>query len=178
MPLTRSERTALIWTLGFLTFGGLLKAHQEHEVRWGKAFLAPPPSDSAAPVREDSFPIGSPQQPSEKKGEVSGFSSPFGDSAALAGRKSDPQGDSSVQEKPVPTDRSASLKASAQVCPLSLNGATAAQLTGLPGIGPKMAEKIVSHRQEHGPFRKVGDLDQIKGIGQKKLDRIRSCLIL
>lgn len=56
--------------------------------------------------------------------------------------------------------------------PLDLNTATASQLTALPGIGPKLAEAIVSWRTTHGPFQSVQALDQVPGIGPKRLEQI------
>jgi len=54
-----------------------------------------------------------------------------------------------------------------------INQATAAQLTSLPGIGPAIAERIVADRRERGPFRSVNDLGRVKGIGPKKLSKLR-----
>jgi competence protein ComEA len=48
---------------------------------------------------------------------------------------------------------------------LDLNTATAADLDALPGIGPVLAERIVEHRETHGPFRSVEELDDVAGIG-------------
>jgi competence protein ComEA len=48
---------------------------------------------------------------------------------------------------------------------LDLNTATAADLDALPGIGPVLAQRIVDHRAEHGPFRTVDQLDDVSGIG-------------
>ena len=48
---------------------------------------------------------------------------------------------------------------------LDLNAATAAELDGLPGIGPVLAERIVAHRTTNGPFRSVEELDDVPGIG-------------
>jgi competence protein ComEA len=56
---------------------------------------------------------------------------------------------------------------------LDLNQARAAELMQVPGIGPKLAERIVAHRQERGPFRALADLRQVKGIGPKTWQRIR-----
>lgn len=52
---------------------------------------------------------------------------------------------------------------------IDLNRATAAELTALPGIGPVLAERIVSHREEHGGFRSVEDLRAVSGIGEARL---------
>ena len=48
---------------------------------------------------------------------------------------------------------------------LDLNTATAADLDALPGIGPVLAQRIVDHRTEHGPFTSVDQLDDVSGIG-------------
>jgi competence protein ComEA len=60
---------------------------------------------------------------------------------------------------------------------LNLNQATPEQLDQLDGVGPATAQKIVAYRQAHGGFRSVGELDQVPGIGEKKLaalkDRVR-----
>lgn len=50
---------------------------------------------------------------------------------------------------------------------VDLNRATAAQLEELPGIGPVLAQRIVAHREDHGPFTEVGDLREVPGIGER-----------
>ena len=57
---------------------------------------------------------------------------------------------------------------------LNVNTATSSELQDLPGIGPKKADAIVSYRAANGPFRQVDDLVQVKGIGPKTLDKLRS----
>ena len=57
---------------------------------------------------------------------------------------------------------------------VDLNTADAARLETLPGIGPSIAAAIVSHRQEHGAFRRVDDLLDVPGIGPAKLDRLEA----
>lgn len=59
---------------------------------------------------------------------------------------------------------------------LDLNTATAQDLEALPGIGPVLAERIVEHRHLRGEFRDVAQLRNVKGIGKKKLDRIRTLI--
>jgi competence protein ComEA len=61
--------------------------------------------------------------------------------------------------------------------PVDLNTATAAELTGVPGIGPKRAERIVAERARR-PFRAVSDLRRVPGIGKKTLARLRPHLVV
>ena len=55
---------------------------------------------------------------------------------------------------------------------LDLNRASADELEGLPGIGPKTAQRILDDRRTRGPFRKPSDLTRVKGIGVKTLARL------
>jgi competence protein ComEA len=48
---------------------------------------------------------------------------------------------------------------------VDLNAATATDLDALPGIGPVLAQRIVEHREQNGPFRTVEQLDDVPGIG-------------
>jgi competence protein ComEA len=57
--------------------------------------------------------------------------------------------------------------------PVDLNAATAAQLESLPGVGPATAQAIISWRQQHGGFRSVDDLLEVRGIGPAKLEALR-----
>lgn len=58
--------------------------------------------------------------------------------------------------------------------PLDLNTASIAQLDTLPGIGPATAQAIVDYRSQHGRFRSVDELLNVRGIGPAKLDELRS----
>jgi competence ComEA-like helix-hairpin-helix protein len=60
--------------------------------------------------------------------------------------------------------------------PLDLNIANVKELEQVPGIGPKTAQAIVDFRQKSGRFRRVEDLLAIKGISQRKLDKMRPYL--
>ncbi|MCG9895377.1 MAG: helix-hairpin-helix domain-containing protein [Fimbriimonadaceae bacterium] len=56
---------------------------------------------------------------------------------------------------------------------LNLNTATRDELDTLPGIGPKTADAIMAHRARIGGFQSVEQLEDVKGIGPKKLARLR-----
>ena len=57
--------------------------------------------------------------------------------------------------------------------PVSINRASADELEALPGVGPVTAAAIVAHREEHGPFRSVDDLLDVRGIGPARLEDVR-----
>jgi competence protein ComEA len=59
---------------------------------------------------------------------------------------------------------------------IDLNRATAPELVRLPGIGPALAERIVTDRESRGPFSSPEALLRVRGIGPKTLDRIRGYL--
>jgi competence protein ComEA len=57
--------------------------------------------------------------------------------------------------------------------PLNLNTATAEQLRQLPGIGPTLAQAIVTLREKSGPFRRVEDLLAVPRFTRRTLEKIR-----
>lgn len=62
--------------------------------------------------------------------------------------------------------------ASAKSGPINLNTATASELESLPGIGPGLAARIIEDRDKNGRFRTVKDLDRVRGIGPKLLEKV------
>ena len=60
--------------------------------------------------------------------------------------------------------------------PLDLNSATAVQLQQVPGIGPKLAKKIVTLREKSGPFRRVDDLLALPRVTRAAVERMRPYL--
>lgn len=56
---------------------------------------------------------------------------------------------------------------------VNLNSATLEQLDTLPGIGPSLAQQIISYRETHGPFTSVDQLNEVPGIGPARLEQLR-----
>jgi competence protein ComEA len=69
---------------------------------------------------------------------------------------------------------SATKKSPAQ--PVNINTADSTQLQLVPGIGPSTAEKIPQMRKSYGAFKSVNDLMAIRGIGPKRLEKMRKYL--
>ena len=60
--------------------------------------------------------------------------------------------------------------------PININTATSEELQQVPGIGPATAEKILLMRKSYGAFKSVDDLLAIKGLGKKRLEKMRKYL--
>ena len=59
---------------------------------------------------------------------------------------------------------------------INLNTANATDLESLPGIGKSTAQRIVEYRQKSGGFKKIEELMNVKGIGEKSFLKIKSRL--
>ena len=72
-------------------------------------------------------------------------------------------------------EKAAEPKAAAPTAaaPVNLNTATAAQIATLPGLGPKAAQRIVEYRQKNGGFKKIEELMNVKGIGEKSFLKLK-----
>ena len=64
-------------------------------------------------------------------------------------------------------------KGASASAPVSLNSATLEELDSLPGIGPALAQQIVSYRETKGPFTSIDQLGEVPGIGPSKLEQLR-----
>ena len=74
-------------------------------------------------------------------------------------------GAAGAEDKP---GRGDPMKAEGKV---NINEATRAQLMKLSGVGPGTADRIISYRQAHGPFRRVQDLEKVEGVGKGVIER-------
>lgn len=61
--------------------------------------------------------------------------------------------------------------------PVHLNSADADALDGLPGVGPVTAQKIVTYREQHGPFTSLDGLDAIPGIGPARIASLKGLAV-
>ena len=75
-----------------------------------------------------------------------------------------------------PAHRAAPAKAATSEtdsAPVDINAADSEKLATLPGIGPSIAQRIVDYRKEHGPFKSVDELVNVRGVGEKLLAKLR-----
>jgi competence protein ComEA len=80
------------------------------------------------------------------------------------------QSTSSRAQAPKDTKSSAAAKPGAMV---NLNTATVAELQTLPGIGARVAARIVEYRESKGPFKKIEELMNVQGIGEKSFLKLK-----
>jgi competence protein ComEA len=80
-----------------------------------------------------------------------------------------PSAAGAAQSKSAP--RAAAKPASTAI--VNLNTASAADLEGLPGIGAKTAGRILEYRQKNGPFKKVEELMNVRGVGEKNFLKLK-----
>ena len=62
------------------------------------------------------------------------------------------------------------------ISPIDLNEARRADLRTIPGVGEKLADRIVEHREANGPFTSLDELRQVSGVGPATLTRLRAHL--
>ena len=94
-----------------------------------------------------------------------------------------PQQSTDKGEKPAPvkkaeTKKPDSKKKATAEKPVALNKATAAELQTLPGVGAATAERILALRKEKGKFTEITQLLDVKGIGEKKLAKLKPLVTL
>ena len=61
--------------------------------------------------------------------------------------------------------------------PIDINTATPQELEKLPGVGKVIAERIVAHRGQYGPFRRAEHLMMVRGISDRKFREMRPLIV-
>jgi len=80
---------------------------------------------------------------------------------------------------PAMASQSAESQTTATAKPsLNLNTATIDQLETLPGIGRKTAERILEHRTKSGGFKRIEELMNVKGIGEKSFLKLKPLIVV
>ena len=69
--------------------------------------------------------------------------------------------------------KAAASKSPAAATVINLNTATSAQIATLPGVGEKAAERIIEYRDKNGGFKKIEELMNVKGIGEKSFLKLK-----
>lgn len=165
---TAAEKNALLLTVTFLLLGAGIKLWIKSKVEIGPFADAPSAALAAAPA----------DQGDEGTPEDSARSDRLPADSALAG----PTPEDTAKIAPVPAEPKAAAreakprgkdKPSAKAAKVDLNLASVESLAAVPGIGPKTAEAILEYRKAKGGIRDVRELLEVKGIGEKKLEKIR-----
>ena len=78
----------------------------------------------------------------------------------------------------VSAQKAAGKAAAAVPAVVNLNTATATQIATLPGIGEKAAQRIIEYREKNGGFKKVEELMNVKGIGEKSFLKLKPLVTL
>jgi len=59
---------------------------------------------------------------------------------------------------------------------VNINTATLSELDSLPGIGPQKAGEIIAYREEHGPFEKIEEIENVSGIGPATFEKLKDLI--
>lgn len=153
-------------TLFLIGFGGIIvvarrgaeRARQEREQRWSRT---PAVARPALPLSGSSRSLAAAARPRAP--------APSGSAQNLP--RASPQGPappprpSAPHPQPAPRPRVGPP-------PIDVNAATVEQLSTLPGVGVRAAERIVAHRHRHGPFPSLDALETVEGFDHHRVARL------
>jgi competence protein ComEA len=80
-----------------------------------------------------------------------------------------------LAQAPAPS-RASSARSAKPAVTVNINTAGATELQQLPGVGAKTAARIIDYRQKKGPFKKIEELMNVQGIGEKNFLKLRNQL--
>ena len=83
-----------------------------------------------------------------------------------------------AQTAATPPQASKPPKTTVAPASVNLNTATASELEALPGVGIAMAARIIEYRQKAGGFKKIEDLMNVKGIGEKSFLKLKTLVTI
>lgn len=152
--LTPSERLALIVLASLLGTGACLHAWERAGVSFGPVDDTDALREMVTRARTDQ---GDPEFPCDAK---------------PAPRARSAGSDADTEKSGSPTTTGDTPPASAPA-PVNVNTADEKVLVTLPGIGPVTARAILEHRDARGPFARTEDLQNVRGIGPRKLEALR-----
>ncbi|MEM2175146.1 MAG: helix-hairpin-helix domain-containing protein [Candidatus Micrarchaeia archaeon] len=78
--------------------------------------------------------------------------------------------------KEIPVDKKISKEKSVFLVKIDINKASKDELISLPGIGEKIAQRIIEYREKKGKFKNKSELLKIKGIGKRRLSKIENLI--
>ena len=79
----------------------------------------------------------------------------------------------SLPAAPAAQGKAAAAAKDATAVVVNLNTASPAQIEGLPGIGASTARRIIEYREKNGGFKKIEELMNVKGIGEKSFLKLK-----
>lgn len=129
------------------------------------------PTASSQPGAYYTDPASTPGGPQPAAQPTPGATGPYRPGSSGAGPAPGPAPAAGAGQRPVASRRGTRGSAGASY-PVSINNGSVADLEAVPHIGPAMAGRIVAYRNQHGPFSRIEDLRNVKGIGEKTLIKI------
>ena len=84
--------------------------------------------------------------------------------------------DASIQSYASITSSTSTISSPSSSSKVNINKASITDLETINGIGPGLAQKIITYREEHGKFSSIDDIKNVSGIGDKKFEKIKDSI--
>lgn len=131
---------------------------------------APPPSTGSQAVTTSPSPQAPGASPSTRHGPAA--TATRTPQAARQPAAAAPRPAAAAATPPTGTSAAAARRRAAAPGPIDLNTAPVTELQKLPGVGVRAAERIVAHRERHGPFSSVRALEAVEGFDEHRVSRL------